>query len=114
MSTIRNRVSLIGNLGVDPEVKETDGGKTLARFSLATNEVYKDNNGKKITETQWHNLVVWGAQAKTAQKYLKKGSEIAVDGKLIHRNYEDKDGVKRYVTEIIVNEFAMLGKKSSE
>ncbi len=90
-----------------------DGGKTLAKINLATNDVYKDSEGKKVTETQWHNLIIWGPQAKTAQKYLKKGSEIAVDGKLVHRNYENKDGVKKYVTEIIVSEFAMLGKKSA-
>ncbi|MFP4058991.1 MAG: single-stranded DNA-binding protein [Bacteroidales bacterium] len=113
MSTIRNRVSLIGHLGNDPEIKEMDGGKTLAKINLATNDVYKDSEGKKVTETQWHNLIIWGPQAKTAQKYLKKGSEIAVDGKLVHRNYENKDGVKKYVTEIIVSEFAMLGKKSA-
>ncbi|MFW5658024.1 MAG: single-stranded DNA-binding protein [Bacteroidota bacterium] len=113
MSTIRNRVSLIGHLGNDPEIKEMDGGKTLAKINLATNDVYKDSEGKKVTETQWHNLIIWGPQAKTAQKYLKKGSEIAVDGKLVHRNYENKEGVKKYVTEIIVSEFAMLGKKSA-
>ncbi|NLI25739.1 MAG: single-stranded DNA-binding protein [Bacteroidales bacterium] len=114
MNSLRNRVYLIGRLGSDPEIKQLNGGKTLARFSLATNENYTDADGKKVKETQWHNLVAWGTTAKTAEKYLKKGSEIAIEGKLIHRNYEDKGGNKRYVTEVQVNEFLMLGGKKEK
>ena len=112
MNNLKNSVRLIGNLGQNPEVKETTNGKKLAKFSVATNESYRDENGKEVKETMWHNLTVWGKQADIAAKYLKKGSEIAIEGKLSNRNYTDKDGVKRYVTEIIVNEFMMLGGKA--
>jgi len=112
MNNLRNSIRLIGNLGQNPEVKETTNGKKLAKFSLATNESYRDEKGKEVKETMWHNLVVWGKQAETVEKYLKKGSEVAIEGKLSNRNYTDKEGVKRYVTEIIVNEFVMLGGKA--
>jgi len=112
MNNLRNSIRLIGNLGQNPEVKETTNGKKLAKFSLATNESYRDENGKEVKETMWHNLTVWGKQADIAAKYLKKGSEVAIEGKLSNRNYTDKDGVKRYVTEIVVNEFLMLGSKA--
>ena len=112
MNNLKNSVRLIGNLGQNPEVKETTNGKKLAKFSVATNESYRDENGKEVKETMWHNLTVWGKQADIADKYLKKGSEVAIEGKLSNRNYTDKDGVKRYVTEIIVNEFMMLGGKA--
>ncbi len=112
MNNLKNSVRLIGNLGQNPEVKETTNGKKLAKFSVATNESYRDENGKEVKETMWHNLTVWGKQADIAAKYLKKGSEVAIEGKLSNRNYTDKDGVKRYVTEIIVNEFMMLGGKA--
>ena len=111
MNTLRNKVQLIGNLGQNPEVKELNGGKKVAKFSLATNETYRNKAGEKITDTQWHNLVAWGKTADVIEKYLKKGSEVAVEGKLLNRNYTDKEGVKRYVTEIQVNELLMLGKK---
>jgi single-strand DNA-binding protein len=106
---MRNKVQLIGNLGQNPEVKELNGGKKLAKFSLATNETYRNKAGEKVTDTQWHNLTVWGKTADIVEKYLRKGSEVAVEGKLLNRNYTDKDGVKRYVTEIQVNELVMLG-----
>lgn len=112
MNSLRNRVYLIGNLGTDPEVKILESGKTMARVSLATSESYKGADGKKVTETQWHNLVLWGTPAKTAEKYLKKGNEIAVEGKLVHRNYNDKEGNKHYITEVVVNEFLMVGPKN--
>lgn len=112
MSNLRNKVQLIGNLGSDPKVKNLENGKTVASFSLATNETYKNASGEKVTETQWHNLVAWGPTAKIVDKYLKKGKEIACEGKLITRNYEDKEGVKRYVTEIWVNEILLLGSKN--
>ena len=111
MNNLRNSVRLIGNLGMNPEVKEIGTDKKLAKFSLATREVYKNDDGEKVTETQWHNLIAWGSQAKIAEKYLKKGNEIAIEGKLTSRNYTDKDGVKRYVTEIVVTEILMIGSK---
>ncbi len=112
MNTLRNRVQLIGNLGTTPEVKTLAGGKKVAKLVIATNETYKNQKGEKVTETTWHNLTAWGANADIAEKYLQKGSEIAIDGKLKNNNYTDKDGVKRYVTDIEVNEFIMLGKKA--
>ncbi len=111
MNNLRNSVRLIGNLGMNPEVKEIGKDKKVAKFSLATKEVYKNEDGEKVSETQWHNLIAWGNQAKIAEKYLKKGNEIAIEGKLTSRNYTDKDGVKRYVTEIVVNEILMIGSK---
>jgi single-strand DNA-binding protein len=108
MNSLKNSVRLVGNLGMDPEVKNFDNNKQLARLSLATNEIFKNDKGEKITETQWHNLVVWGSQAKFAADYLKKGDEIAIEGKLTNRNWVDKDGNKRYVTEVVVNEFMKL------
>jgi single-strand DNA-binding protein len=96
---------------MNPEVKEIGKDKKVAKFSLATKEVYKNEDGEKVSETQWHNLIAWGSQAKIAEKYLKKGNEIAIEGKLTSRNYTDKDGVKRYVTEIVVNEILMIGSK---
>ena len=112
MNTLRNKVQLIGNLGQNPEVKELNGGKKVAKFSLATNETYKNKAGEKVTDTQWHNLVAWGKTADIIEKYLKKGSEVAIEGKLLNRNYTDKEGVKRYVTEIQVSELLMLGSKN--
>lgn len=112
MNTLRNKVQLIGNLGQDPEVKELNGGKKVAKFSLATNETYRNKAGEKVTDTQWHNLVAWGKTAEIIEKYLKKGSEVAVEGKLLNRNYTTKEGVKRYVTEIQVSDLLMLGGKN--
>ena len=110
MTNLRNRVQLIGNLGSDPEVKEFNGDRKMARFSIATNESYKNNDGKKVEETQWHNVVAWGKTAEIVEKYLKKGKEVAIEGKLIHRSYDDQNGNKKYVTEVVVNELLMLGK----
>ncbi|MCW3103143.1 MAG: single-stranded DNA-binding protein [Bacteroidetes bacterium] len=109
MNALRNKVQLIGNLGMNPEVKTLDGGKKLAKMSIATNETYKNSKGEKVTETQWHNLIAWGKTATIIEKYLVKGSEVAVEGKLINRNYTDKEGVKRYITEIQVNDVLMIG-----
>lgn len=111
MNALRNKVQLIGNLGMDPEVKALDGGKKLAKVSIATNETYKNAKGERVTETQWHNLIAWGKTAEIVEKFLKKGSEVAVEGKLINRNYTDKEGIKRYVTEIEVSELLMLDSK---
>jgi single-strand DNA-binding protein len=114
MYALKNKVQLIGNLGQNPEIKTLDGGKKLARFSIATNEAYRNANGEKITETQWHNLVAWGKLAEIIEKYITKGSEVAVEGKLTYRTYNDKDGNKKYFTEIQVNELLMLGEKASK
>ncbi|MFH2095028.1 MAG: single-stranded DNA-binding protein [Bacteroidota bacterium] len=110
MKNLRNRVNLIGNLGMDPEVRDVNG-KKLARVALATSDSYKNAEGKKIVNTQWHNLVAWGTTATIFEKYLKKGKEVAVEGRLINRSYEDKEGNKKYVTEIHVEELLMLGAK---
>jgi single-strand DNA-binding protein len=114
MYALKNKVQLIGNLGNNPEIKTLDGGKKLARFSVATNEVYRNTKGEKVTETQWHNLVAWGKVAEIAEKFLTKGSEVAIEGKLMNRTYNDKDGVKKYFTEVQVNELLMLGDKPSK
>ena len=113
MNTLRNKVQLIGNLGQNPEIRTFDNGKALARFSMATTDSYYDSNGKKITETQWHNVAAWGNLAKIAEKYLIKGSEVAVEGKLTHRSYDDKDGKKCYFTEVVVSDLVMLRSKNS-
>jgi single-strand DNA-binding protein len=112
MYALKNKVQLIGNLGNNPEVKTLDGGKKMARFSVATNETYRNAKGEKVVETQWHNLIAWGKLAEIAEKYLQKGSEVALEGKLINRSYNDKEGNKKYVTEIQVNELLMLGKEN--
>ncbi|HEX6334571.1 MAG TPA: single-stranded DNA-binding protein, partial [Flavisolibacter sp.] len=102
MYALRNKVQLIGNLGHAPEIRTTENGKKLARFSVATNESYRNSNGEKVVETQWHNVVAWGKVAEIAEKYLNKGSEVALEGKLVSRSYNDKEGVKKYVTEVQV------------
>ena len=109
MNNLRNSVHLIGNLGMDPEIKTLDNGKKLARFSIATSETYRNAEGKQIKDTQWHNIIAWGGNAGIAEKFLKKGREIAVQGRLSHRSYEDKGGNTRYFTEIVANEIALLG-----
>ena len=110
-NTLRNRVQLIGNLGNAPEIKNLEDGKKVANFSLATNERYRNASGEKITETTWHNLVAWGKVAEIAEKYLLKGSEVIIEGKIINRSYTDKDGVKKYVSEVQVNELLLLDGK---
>jgi|TARA_B110000114_G_scaffold181824_1_gene219997 single-strand DNA-binding protein len=112
MNTLRNKVQLIGNLGNDPEIITLDSGKKLAKFSLATNEHYKDADGQKQTKTDWHNLVAWNKTAEIIENYVTKGKEIAVEGKLTSRSYETKEGEKRYITEVVVSEVLMLGNKS--
>jgi len=111
MYALKNKVQLIGNLGNNPEIRTTEGGKKMAKFSVATNENYRTAKGDKVTETQWHNLIAWGKVADIAEQFLSKGSEVAIEGKLINRNYTDKDGNKHYVTEVQVNEILMLGDK---
>ena len=112
MYALKNKVQLIGNLGADPDIKNLESGKKLVRFSLATSENYRNAKGEKVTETQWHNVVAWGKVAEIAEKYLKKGSEVAIEGKLINRNYNDKDGNKKYITEVVVNEVLLMGDKA--
>lgn len=109
MSTLKNKVQLIGNVGQEPTVATLDSGKKVARLSLATNESYKDNKGEKQTNTDWHNLVAWGKTADIIETYVTKGKEIAIEGKLTFRSYEDKEGTKRYVTEVVVDELLLLG-----
>ena len=111
MSSLRNKVQLIGNLGNDPEVVSLDSGKKLAKFSLATNENYTNAQGERITNTEWHNLIAWGKTADIIEKYLTKGKEIAIEGKLTSRSYETKEGEKRYVTEVVVSDLVLLGGK---
>ena len=110
MSTLRNKVQLIGHVGNDPEIKTFDGGKKLAKLNVATNESYKNDKGEKVEDTQWHNLIAWGKTADIIEKYVVKGKEIGIEGKLTHRSYEDKNGEKRYVTEVVIDELLMLGK----
>ena len=111
MKTLKNSVRLVGNLGMDPEVKSLENNRKLAKIAIATDEIYKNDKGEKVTDTQWHNCILWGKQAKLAEDLLKKGDEVALEGKLSGRSYMDKDGNKRYVTEIIVNEFLKLSLK---
>lgn len=113
MYALKNKVQLIGNLGNAPEIRNTESGKKLVRFSVATNESYRNAKGEKVTETQWHNVIAWGKVADIAEKFLVKGTEVAIEGKLMSRNYMDKEGNKKYVTEIQVNEILMLGKVSA-
>ena len=111
MNNLRNKVQLIGRLGQTPEVKKLDSGKTVANFSLATSDKYKNAKGELIENTEWHNLVAWGKTAEIIEKYVKKGNEIAIEGKLTNRSWEDKDGNKRYATEVLVNEILLMGGK---
>ncbi|MDR5591545.1 single-stranded DNA-binding protein [Christiangramia sp. SM2212] len=110
MSTLRNTVQLIGHVGNDPEIINLESGKKLAKFSVATNESYKNSKGEKITDTQWHNIVAWGKTAELIENYVPKGKEVGIEGKLTTRSYEDKDGLKRYITEVVCNELLLLGK----
>ncbi len=110
MNTLRNSVQLIGNLGKKPEIITLESGKKLAKFSLATNETFKNKKGEKQSKTEWHNLIAWGKTAEIAEMFLDKGKEIAIQGKLTYTNYEDKDGVKRYSTDIVVSEIMMFSK----
>jgi single-strand DNA-binding protein len=111
MTSIRNKVQLIGNLGNDPEVVTLDSGKKKARFSLATNDNYRNAEGEKVTDTHWHNVVAWNKTAEIVGDYLEKGKEVAVEGRLTTRSYEDSDGVKKYYTEVVINELLLLGSK---
>jgi single-strand DNA-binding protein len=107
-----NKVILVGNVGKDPEVRYLEKGVAVAKFPLATSETYKGKDGEKVTATEWHNVVLWRGLAETVEKYVKKGSQLYIEGKIRTRSYDDKDGNKRYVTEIVADLMQMLGKKS--
>ena len=111
MNALKNKVQLIGNLGNNPEIITLESGKKLAKFSIATNESYKNSKGEKVTDTQWHNIVAWNKTAEIIEKYLTKGSEVMVEGKLTSRSYDTKEGEKKYITEVVCNELLMLGTK---
>lgn len=106
-----NKVFLIGHLGKDPEVRHLEGGNTVANFPLATSESYTTKDGNKVDQTEWHNIVIWRKLAEIAEKYLKKGSLIYLEGRIRTRSWDDKDGNKRYITEIVANNFQMLDKR---
>ncbi|WP_075343712.1 single-stranded DNA-binding protein [Tenacibaculum agarivorans] len=111
MNALKNKVQLIGHLGNKPEIIDLDSGKKLAKFSIATNETYRNKLGEKVTDTQWHNVVAWNKTAEIVENYLDKGNEVMVEGKLTTRTYETKEGEKRYITEVVCNELLMLGNK---
>ncbi len=108
MNSLRNRVNLIGNLGQDPETKALENGKKVTRFTMATSDDFKNPEGQKVKETTWHNIVAWNSLADIAGKYLRKGSQVAVEGRIVYRSYEDKKGVTKYITEIVLNELLFL------
>lgn len=111
MNSLRNRVTLIGRLGAKADVKRFDDGKVKATINLATNDFYKNQKGENVEETTWHYVVAWGKSAEIIEKYTDKGSEIAVEGKLSNRSYTDKDGTKKYITEVVVDNVVLLGEK---
>ena len=108
-----NKVILVGNLGQDPEVKYLDSGVAVANFSLATSESYKNKEGERVNQTEWHNIVLWRGLAEVAEKWLKKGSSVYIEGKIKTRKWEDKEGKTRYNTEILADNMTMLGSKST-
>lgn len=108
-----NKVILVGNLGKDPEVRHLENGRAVANFSLATSESYKNKQGEKVTQTEWHNVVLWTPLAELAEKYLKKGNQVYIEGKITTRSYEDKEGVQKYITEVVGREMTFLGTKPS-
>jgi single-strand DNA-binding protein len=114
MNSLKNRVTLIGNLGQDPETKTTESGKKVANFTLATDDGYKNSEGQKVNETTWHNIVAWNGLADIAGKYLKKGRQVAVEGRIVYRSYEDKKGATKYITEIVLNDLIMLRSGKSQ
>ncbi|QBZ97226.1 single-stranded DNA-binding protein [Flavobacterium sangjuense] len=110
MNAMKNKVQLIGHVGQEPEIKAFDGGKKVANITIATNEYYTNDKGEKVEETQWHRVSAWGKVADIIEKYVTKGKEIAIEGKLTHRSYDDKEGNKKYVTEVVANDILLLGK----
>jgi single-strand DNA-binding protein len=114
MNTLKNNVRLVGNLGHDPEVREIAKGRRVARMSVATNESYRNANGEVVTDTQWHTVVAWGSTADQVKRLLRKGSPVSLEGKLVHRSFAGKDGVKRSVTEVVMSSFAPFGKPGQQ
>ena len=112
MNALRNKVQLIGRLGQDPEITTFPDGNKMAKFSLATDDSYKDKNGQKVERTYWHNVIVKGGLVKVVESYVVKGQEIAIEGKLTNRSWEDQNGTKRYVTEVVCNELLLLSKSA--
>lgn len=112
MSTLNNKVQLIGHLGADPEIVNLTDGKKIAKFSIATTERYKNKQGEQVSDTQWHQVVAWNKTAEIIEKYVTKGKQVGVEGKLTTRAWEDKEGNKRYTTEVICNELLLLGNKA--
>ncbi|UXX80277.1 single-stranded DNA-binding protein [Reichenbachiella carrageenanivorans] len=106
-----NKVILVGNLGKDPEVRHLDNGRAVANFPIATSETYKNKQGEKVTNTEWHNIVLWSPLAEIAEKYLNKGGQVYIEGKLTSRSYDDKEGVTRYITEVVGREMTLLGSR---
>ncbi|MEQ8808316.1 MAG: single-stranded DNA-binding protein [Imperialibacter sp.] len=104
-----NKVILLGNLGKDPEIRHLESGRAVTNFTLATSEVYKNKEGNKVTNTEWHNVVLWTPLAEVAEKYLKKGNQVYIEGKITTRSYDDKDGNKRYITEVVGREMTLVG-----
>ncbi len=104
---MKNRVQLIGHVGQDPEIKQLENGR-VANFTIATNESYTNAKGEKVEQTEWHRVSAWGKTVEIIEQLLKKGSHVAIEGKLTHRSYDDKDGNKRYITEVVANELVML------
>ncbi len=113
MNALRNKVQLIGNIGKAPEIRTTEGGKKMAKFSLATNETYRNGSGEKVTETQWHNIIAWGKIAEIAEQMLDKGKEVAIEGKLMNNVYVDKSGNKKYFTQVQASQLLLIGKSES-
>ena len=107
-----NKVILVGNVGRDPEVRYLDSGVAVAKFPLATSETYTNKSGDRVTNTEWHNIVIWRKLAEVVEKYVHKGQQLYLEGKISNRSYEDKEGIKRYITEVVVDNMQMLGKKS--
>ena len=113
MNALVNKVTLIGQLGNNPEVKTFENGKKVVNFNMATNESYKNKKGEKITDTQWHRIVAWGSVAGIIEQYVHKGERLGIEGRLTARNYQDKEGVTRYITEIVANDVLLLSSKNN-
>ena len=112
MSSLNNKVQLIGNLGADPEIINLTDGKKIAKFSIATTDRYKNKQGEQVSDTQWHNVVAWNKTAEIIEKYITKGNQVGIEGKLTTRKWEDKEGNNRYTTEVVCSELLMLGGKA--
>jgi single-strand DNA-binding protein len=110
MNAMRNKVQLIGHVGQEPEIKTFDGEKKVANITIATNDYYINDKGDKVEQTEWHRVTAWGKLAEIIEKYVDKGKEVAIEGKLTHRSYDDKDGNKRYITEVVASDILLLGK----